>query len=407
MSRFIPACAGNAWCEKPELTGTMVHPRVCGERGSRVQSLAHQVGSSPRVRGTRQRGLFDALAARFIPACAGNASNGRFAVTDFTVHPRVCGERLVLPSFSTSTIGSSPRVRGTLLPVLDVANVPRFIPACAGNAASARPKEGRAAVHPRVCGERSRAWISMLTAGGSSPRVRGTRTASTQTASHGRFIPACAGNAAPWCECSQPVAVHPRVCGERQFSSISLSGSDGSSPRVRGTQQAWQAQGGLPRFIPACAGNATRAHRWVSPAPVHPRVCGERKRLMRGKNPLDGSSPRVRGTPTFGRISQRPRRFIPACAGNATCHEREERKQPVHPRVCGERPTALPTGGTFDGSSPRVRGTLAQPDAPAGGERFIPACAGNALDGLLPGQPLDGSSPRVRGTLFRGREALG
>ncbi len=72
------------------------------------------------------------------------------------------------------------------------------------------------------------------------------------------------------------------------------------------------------------------------------------------------------------------RRFIPACAGNAQAAGCRLTRVAVHPRVCGERyARALEWMAQF-GSSPRVRGTLAELLLCRGVRRFIPACAGNA-----------------------------
>ena len=49
------------------------------------------------------------------------------------VHPRVCGEHLVVSLSRASTFGSSPRVRGTLAKGNMTDEERRFIPACAGN----------------------------------------------------------------------------------------------------------------------------------------------------------------------------------------------------------------------------------------------------------------------------------
>ncbi len=76
-----------------------------------------------------------------------------------SVHPRVCVERPIWAPFYTTSTGSSPRVRGTLLLDRDQAYKIRFIPACAGNATPEPPAPPTTAVHPRVCGERSRHWI--------------------------------------------------------------------------------------------------------------------------------------------------------------------------------------------------------------------------------------------------------
>ncbi len=52
----------------------------------------------------------------------------------------------------------------------------------------------------------------------------------------------------------------------------------------------------------------------------------------------------------------------------------------VHPRVCGERNTAGAVTAAGNGSSPRVRGTRDELLAHRVDRRFIPACAGNALE---------------------------
>ena len=175
--RFIPACAGNTqgWPRSPSTRP--VHPRVCGEHRRRGHRRSHRGGSSPRVRGTHRSGHALGPEQRFIPACAGNtrseAGEGRKA----TVHPRVCGEHSANASPLRLPSGSSPRVRGTLLPDERGQALSRFIPACAGNTAYPRNQRKGRPVHPRVCGEHppQRGLYSSLH--GSSPRVRGTRRA--------------------------------------------------------------------------------------------------------------------------------------------------------------------------------------------------------------------------------------
>ena len=90
-------------------------------------------------------------------------------------------------------------------------------------------------VHPRVCGERLTLSRRIAPARGSSPRVRGTPGGAAVCRRHGRFIPACAGNAAHGGLVAVPEAVHPRVCGERVHPEAPSCIGYGSSPRVRGT----------------------------------------------------------------------------------------------------------------------------------------------------------------------------
>ncbi len=152
-------------------------------------------GSSPRVRGTHRHRLHFPSPLRFIPACAGNALlPGRRAGLE-PVHPRVCGERFDRRLYSYHLYGSSPRVRGTRAGACPIAWLRRFIPACAGNAASSRQWAAVAPVHPRVCGERIERAQLVNSYAGSSPRVRGTRFMPGKRDLSNWFIPACAGNA--------------------------------------------------------------------------------------------------------------------------------------------------------------------------------------------------------------------
>ena len=158
-----------------------VHPRVCGEHSSIRHRRSAFIGSSPRVRGTLKsfRRLVGAL--RFIPACAGNTATAATATPTPAVHPRVCGEHSLYNSRNNVSVGSSPRVRGTRTrPWGEQADV-RFIPACAGNTSPNRGGRTFDAVHPRVCGEHLAGHPKIQCLGGSSPRVRGTRSGSRES----------------------------------------------------------------------------------------------------------------------------------------------------------------------------------------------------------------------------------
>ena len=90
---------------------------------------------------------------------------------------------------------------------------------------------------------------------GSSPRLRGTELPGTNSNGVFRFIPAPAGNGSLITASTKSAAVHPRACGERYSSSLSLDSSTGSSPRLRGTVPSVVYAHDGKRFIPAPAGN--------------------------------------------------------------------------------------------------------------------------------------------------------
>ncbi len=274
-------------------------------------------GSSPRVRGTLRGGAAPGPPRRFIPACTGNArAPSRYRAAS-PVHPRVCGERDIATGLSNCCRGSSPRVRGTPRRAKYRPHPSRFIPACAGNAPAMVYWPNCKAVHPRVCGERIDLGAQAGVITGSSPRVRGTRATADVRSPSARFIPACAGNANPIFRYHCAIPVHPRVCGERFPAAAQTRSRTGSSPRVRGTLHNPPTHPHLKRFIPACAGNAGEADCPQHCGSVHPRVCGERNLSRSLPTPAAGSSPRVRGTPLVCGLGNGGNRFIPACAGNA------------------------------------------------------------------------------------------
>jgi hypothetical protein len=131
----------------------------------------------------------------------------------------------------------------------------RFSPACAGNGALRPPANGQPPVQPRVCGERMANGNYSFHMNGSAPRVRGTEGWRAGALIPQRFSPACAGNGKNGAPGMLPIAVQPRVCGERFISSIGIIFHYGSAPRVRGTALTLMAKAAYDRFSPACAGN--------------------------------------------------------------------------------------------------------------------------------------------------------
>ena len=355
-----------------------VHPRMCGERKVCVDDFIRHGGSSPHVRGTRARQRRGLATFRFIPACAGNATTWPTGRGGSPVHPRMCGERSSQRSIASLNVGSSPHVRGTPACRARPARRRRFIPACAGNASRSPTPRSPSAVHPRMCGERNPGATMPGLSSGSSPHVRGTLGIGQRHCHPPRFIPACAGNAAMTSSCNRSKSVHPRMCGERRLGLLATLRQHGSSPHVRGTHPV--DVGGLEheRFIPACAGNASRCSPCCRTAPVHPRMCGERGDVRSERGQVAGSSPHVRGTRGDRELGRLAERFIPACAGNATVPASSLLAMPVHPRMCGERNAIHPVACSGVGSSPHVRGTRAAQLLDDVLRRFIPACAGNA-----------------------------
>ena len=215
-----------------------VHPRACGELSKPVDFHIVPAGSSPRVRGTPPQRVDDCDALRFIPARAGNSDQRAEVHGTQTVHPRACGELPPAIEDTNESSGSSPRVRGTPPSSGVTFSACRFIPARAGNSSASTVRAAQCTVHPRACGELSAIAGGSTGQVGSSPRVRGTRVPIHKGAGIMRFIPARAGNSATKSRARGATTVHPRACGELSSRRRITDPSTGSSPRVRGTPQA-------------------------------------------------------------------------------------------------------------------------------------------------------------------------
>src|SRR5690606_7125657 len=131
-----------------------------------------------------------------------------------SVHPRACGELSFVWTLVFCSIGTSPRLRGTVLELLE--SLPGIT------------------VHPRACGELRYTSSTTGCNNGTSPRLRGTAGNYERAADEMRYIPAPAGNCEELAEGDRILSVHPRACGELQTHRDSSSTSNGTSPRLRG-----------------------------------------------------------------------------------------------------------------------------------------------------------------------------
>ena len=109
------------------------HPRVCGEHAQETERRAQESGSSPRMRGTPSGHIQTDTRLGIIPAYAGNTISHGVRYAGLRDHPRVCGEHLDGWDAQSDLKGSSPRMRGTRNRRRRAGGDPGIIPAYAGN----------------------------------------------------------------------------------------------------------------------------------------------------------------------------------------------------------------------------------------------------------------------------------
>ena len=155
------------------------------------------------------------------------------------------------------------------------------------------------------------------------------------------------------------------------------TGPAGSSPHGRGTVARFFSRNRPRRFIPAWAGNSSLTGLLFISTTVHPRMGGEQCFVGNVEIIPAGSSPHGRGTERPKSQGGSLERFIPAWAGNRFLSRSSGIQQTVHPRMGGEQILLCYRNEDIGGSSPHGRGT----DTGCCHEvflcRFIPAWAGN------------------------------
>ena len=193
-----------------------------------------------------------------IPAHAGNTEIDDLVKSLFGDHPRACGEHWPTISAWPSTRGSSPRMRGTLYEPESSSHINGIIPAHAGNTGLLHYLSFPIGDHPRACGEHRYSCSLVLSAKGSSPRMRGTPHGAHGERLQLGIIPAHAGNTCSRVADWRWKRNHPRACGEHTEYEILAILLRGSSPRMRGTPHQQLAVRYRVRIIPAHAGNTDR-----------------------------------------------------------------------------------------------------------------------------------------------------
>ena len=254
------------------------------------------------------------------PAYAGKRSPALFPLRSPEDHPRVCGEKKVMRGAKDKRMGSPPHVRGKAGYWVKDAQGRGITPACAGKRKRKTGLRRQAKDHPRMCGEKRHTFVSIESGVGSPPHVRGKGPLHLLRCRVKGITPACAGKSEKIDLITMYRRDHPRMCGEKARSRAMPTSAIGSPPHVRGKVGVTDIAPVSPRITPACAGKST--------------ICGEWQQTF------GGSPPHVRGKDMDTLQTVHDARITPACAGKRLKRSRSTVPPvaivPLFPSVCNK-----------------------------------------------------------------------
>ena len=111
---------------------TWDHPRICGEKDTAAYTAFRNVGSPPHMRGKELFFQHCLFAQRITPAYAGKRGSTLGRLPFRTDHPRVCGEKFRAYAMIWQEWGSPPRMRGKARRQAPIWHRHRITPAYAG-----------------------------------------------------------------------------------------------------------------------------------------------------------------------------------------------------------------------------------------------------------------------------------
>ena len=193
LAGIIPAHAGLTPQARPYPHSKRDHPRACGAHPYRNHGVLECQGSSPRMRGSLFTLVYDGTRTGIIPAHAGLTFHDLHVSCSSRDHPRACGAHMPFTQDILSAAGSSPRMRGSLFGSLCKHILKGIIPAHAGLTRKKKALKYGDRDHPRACGAHDDFALHCNTESGSSPRMRGSPGMPEDENEKGGIIPAHAG----------------------------------------------------------------------------------------------------------------------------------------------------------------------------------------------------------------------
>ena len=272
---IIPALARSTSPTVCASIGRRDHPRACEEHTTCPVRYCQLIGSSPRLRGALVSLTTRHAVNGIIPALAGSTILATSPFGPYTDHPRACGEHMLLRPSMTMRSGSSPRLRGARCCSRSPVACRGIIPALAESTPFVTRLGAQLGDHPRACGEHKGNDMTRINIPGSSPRLRGALLPALESTEGHGIIPALAGSTRMHSTLTRAIWDHPRACGEHQHGPCDVQRGAGSSPRLRGARPPLHLLACDRGIIPALAGSTMRIRRSAARWWDHPRACGE------------------------------------------------------------------------------------------------------------------------------------
>ena len=173
LGRITPAYAGKSFVIFTVLSSERDHPRLRGEKAIRTRRRKKKRGSPPLTRGKAPICLISSFLCGITPAYAGKRRREPRFFHGCWDHPRLRGEKRPSCRAERQKTGSPPLTRGKGIFKSGEAHGWRITPAYAGKSAPARMNPAGGRDHPRLRGEKTLIPAKSAFSTGSPPLTRG------------------------------------------------------------------------------------------------------------------------------------------------------------------------------------------------------------------------------------------
>ena len=168
------------------------------------------------------------------PPMRGKASCCRLQSATLRITPAYAGKSELENTQERMAYGSPPPMRGKAAAAIRRVEMYRITPAYAGKSTVPGILPPISEDHPRLCGEKPWTSVKHMTKAGSPPPMRGKVETHGQRKDRHRITPAYAGKSLAVVFALSCHGDHPRLCGEKRKLSRLLIFSLGSPPPMRG-----------------------------------------------------------------------------------------------------------------------------------------------------------------------------